>query len=271
LTYIAQWTANNYVITFNPNLPSDAQPSDVSKYDIEQIDISYDGTIPSLPELEDYETRDDSSIRYVKFLGWFNSATSGIEITEGSKYTATGGSTYYAHWEIISRSYQIKYNGNGATNGVSMSNSMNKYGVSKSLSKNKYVRRHTIRYNDAKNDPEETEETINFPFLGWATSASGDVVYVDEEPIALSKSSVPSGTLNLYAKWKQVQAILNSPGHEGYVLDGWYSKATGGTKIGDAGEIKTFTQDTILYATWTPQKRTVSFNQNGGVSEASTI
>ena len=78
------WTANNYVITFNPNLPSDAQPSDVSKYDIEQIDISYDGIIPSLPKLEDYEIRDDSSIRYVKFLGWFSSATGGSEITDGS-------------------------------------------------------------------------------------------------------------------------------------------------------------------------------------------
>ena len=58
-------------------------------------------------------------------------------------------------------------------------------------------------------------------------------------------------------------ASLPVPTREGYDFAGWYTAATGGTKIEDN---HTFSAATTLYAHWTPKTITLSFDSNGGSS-----
>ena len=56
--------------------------------------------------------------------------------------------------------YFVRYNGNGATSG-SMSNSSHTYNISKALTANNFSR-------------------SGYEFIGWSTSADGEVVYTDK-------------------------------------------------------------------------------------------
>ena len=52
----------------------------------------------------------------------------------------------------------------------------------------------------------------------------------------------------------------------GYDFNGWYTAATGGTKVGDAGGTYNPTTSPItLYAQWTKQIYIISFHANGGI------
>ena len=55
---------------------------------------------------------------------------------------------------------------------------------------------------------------------------------------------------------------LPTPTRSGYTFDGWYTAASGGTKITASSTVST--SITTLYAQWTKSTYTVSFNSNGG-------
>ena len=57
----------------------------------------------------------------------------------------------------------------------------------------------------------------------------------------------------------------------GYDFKGWYTAATGGTRVGDAGETyEPATSPVTLYAQWTIKSYTVTWNPNGGNWDGST-
>jgi uncharacterized repeat protein (TIGR02543 family) len=56
---------------------------------------------------------------------------------------------------------------------------------------------------------------------------------------------------------------LPVPTQPGYTFDGWYTDATGGTKIEATTEVN-LTADASLYARWTAKSYTVTFDANGG-------
>ena len=57
-----------------------------------------------------------------------------------------------------------------------------------------------------------------------------------------------------------------SPSKKGYTFAGWYTSTEGGTKVTDFGNV---TAETKVYAQYTINKYTVSFNSNGGNAVAS--
>lgn len=62
---------------------------------------------------------------------------------------------------------------------------------------------------------------------------------------------------------------LPTPTRTGYTFDGWYTKATGGTKVTDSTTIMANSSH-ALYAHWTPNTYTITFDPNGGsVSQTS--
>ncbi|MBP5417133.1 MAG: InlB B-repeat-containing protein [Clostridiales bacterium] len=79
-TLYAQWTANNYTVTFNANSGS---VSTASK------GVTYDATYGDLPT----PTRN-----YYSFAGWYTSASGGTKITSGTKVEITSDTTLYARW-----------------------------------------------------------------------------------------------------------------------------------------------------------------------------
>lgn len=58
-------------------------------------------------------------------------------------------------------------------------------------------------------------------------------------------------------------SYLPTPTRSGYIFDGWYTSANGGTKI-LASDIYTRTSNQTLYAQWKINTYTVSYNANGG-------
>ncbi|MBQ3340765.1 MAG: leucine-rich repeat protein [Kiritimatiellae bacterium] len=58
-------------------------------------------------------------------------------------------------------------------------------------------------------------------------------------------------------------ATLPTPTRTGYAFDGWFTKATGGTKVTGTTTITTNSSH-ALYAHWTPNTYTITFEPNGG-------
>ncbi|MCR4615359.1 MAG: InlB B-repeat-containing protein, partial [Clostridiales bacterium] len=78
--------------------------------------------------------------------------------------------------------YSVKYNKNDSAATGTMSNSSHTYGVAKNLSSLGFSK-------------------TGWHFLGWATTAAGNVVYTDGQSVT-SLSSTAGDTVNLYAKWE---------------------------------------------------------------------
>ena len=166
--------------------------------------------------------------------------------------------TFYAQW--TANTYAVKFNGNGATSG-SMSNQSFTYDVAQNLTTNVFERAYTVTYNYNGNGSSNTTATATATFNGWATSASGSVVYTDGKSVS---NLATSGIFNLYANWTFGKVTLPTPTRTGYTFVGWYTSASGGTKVGDAGASYTPSANTTLYAQWTANGYTVVFNANGG-------
>ena len=62
---------------------------------------------------------------------------------------------------------------------------------------------------------------------------------------------------------------LPTPTRTGYNFDGWYTAASGGTKINDIGTTTKPTNNVTYYAHWTPKNYTITLNANGGASNGS--
>ena len=72
-----------------------------------------------------------------------------------------------------------------------------------------------------------------------------------------------------YATSVASAVTLPTPTRSNYVFDGWYTAASGGTRVGGAGDSYQLTANITLYAQWkTPI--TVNFDANGGQCEISS-
>lgn len=122
------------------------------------------------------------------FNGWYTAASGGTKKTSSSTYSTIGNSTLYAQWSPIT--YTIAFNsngGSGAMNDMSCS-----YNAEYTLTANSFTR-------------------TNYMFIGWATSANGEVVYKDRESI--KNLSNTATTITLYAVWQQqgtVRIMINN-------------------------------------------------------------
>lgn len=102
----------------------------------------------------------------------------------------TGNKTVVANWNA--NTYTIKYNGNGNTGGSTASSS-HTYGTAKNLTANGFTK-------------------TGYTFAGWATSASGSVVYSNQQSVK-NLTSTHGGTVNLYAKWNiNTYSVTMRPG-----------------------------------------------------------
>ena len=91
-TLVAQWTANTYTVTFNPN---GGTVSPTTKT------VTYDSTYGSLPT----PTRTGYN-----FAGWWTAASGGTQITTSTKVTTASNHSIYAHWTPITYTMTLDYN-----------------------------------------------------------------------------------------------------------------------------------------------------------------
>ena len=116
-----------------------------------------------------------------KFLGWYTAASGGTQVS--SSTTINAATTVHAQWSPIT--YTIKYDGNGATSG-STASSTHTYNSAKVLTTNGFKR-------------------IGYEFLGWATSKTGGVAYVDKQSVT-NLANTQGAVDTLYAVWKLVSS-----------------------------------------------------------------
>ena len=113
-------------------------------------------------------------------------------------------------------------------------------------------------------------------FDGWYTAASGGTKIGDA-----GDSYSPIGNITLYAQWSYDVTVkydpndgscetasekyqgttaltLPTPTRTGYTFNGWYTEASGGTKIGDAGASYTPDANITLYAQWQINSYTIT-------------
>lgn len=126
-------------------------------------------------------------------------------------------------------------------------------------------------------------------FTGWYSAANGGTRVGGAGD---SYSPAGSASITLYAQWTQTHYLVSysaeggsatpsqevaisqsmplpaAPTRSGYTFTGWYTAAGGGVKAGDAGANYTPTADVTLYAQWSANTLTVTFDSRGGSAVA---
>ena len=199
------------------------------------------------------------------FDGWYtgdNGTGSLVIDTDGelqanvTNYTGAGGIwkkdaddvTLYAKWSSVP--YSVHFNDNGSTGG-SMDDQDFEYGTAQNLAENGFEKTCTVTYNANGGSCGIALSETHYDFLGWATSAGGDVEYADEEEVenlATTKDSV----VNLYAKWAtSPNAVeLPTPTKGDSIFTGWYSAVE--ELVGMAGDSYIPSGNETLTAHWKP-------------------
>jgi len=190
------------------------------------------------------------------FLGWYTAASGGTKVGgAGDSYTPSANITLYAQW--ISP-FNVTYNANGGSCDTT-----------------------SARYDGtALTLPAATRD--GYWFIGWYDAATGGNKIGDA-----GATYNPLAEITLYAQWQeQIEYTVNynanggscgttSATYEGtaltlpmpdartgYTFNGWYTAASGGAKIGDAGATYSPSADTTLYAQWTINSYTITVTTN---------
>ncbi|MEI6579759.1 MAG: InlB B-repeat-containing protein, partial [Eubacteriales bacterium] len=169
-TYTAQWTGIQFAVTF------DAQGGTVSPV---TSTVTYAKTYGAGTGGFPTPTKTGYT-----FGGWYTgTGGTGTKILSTTTATTTAPQTLYAKWTAFT--YTVVYNGNGSTGG-SMSSTSHTYNTAKALRANGFT-------------------YTGYAFIGWATSAGGDVVYSDGQSV-INLTETSGATITLYAKWNDVNA-----------------------------------------------------------------
>lgn len=193
--------------------------------------------------------------------GWYTEADGGTKIgNPGGSFTMpSADTTYYAHW---SPKYYVIYDANGG-----------------SVTANYTYEGHQadIYEGTVLTMPKPTNGSKTFE--GWFTAAEGGTLIG-----TAGDSYTPTANIELFAQWSDnilvtfngnggtagtnsatydnvTPITLPSATWAGHQFNGWYTAASGGTRVGNAGASYVPTEPTTLYAQWTAY--TVSFDGNG--------
>jgi uncharacterized repeat protein (TIGR02543 family) len=231
ITLFAKWTLNNYTVTFNSN-GGTAVNSQI---------VAHGSTATQPPN----PTKTGNT-----FGGWYSDA--GLSLAFNFATAITGDVTLFAKWTL--NNYTVSFNSNG---GSAISNQIVPHGSTASQPSN----------------PTKTGNT----FGGWYSDAGLTSAFVFSTPITADITLFAKWTLNNYtvsfnsnggsAISSQIVAHGSTatqppnPTKTGSTFGGWYS---------DAGLTSAFvfttpiTADITLFAKWTLNNYTVTFNSNGG-------
>ncbi len=254
VTLYAKWTINQYTVNF------DSQGGSA----VASQNVAYGGkaTEPTAPTRTGYN-----------FSGWYtdtNYATAWNFTTD----TVTSNITLYAKWTAIN--YTVTYDGNTNTGGAAP------------VDGNTYKITDTVTVLGNTGNLTKT----GYTFAGWNTAANGSgTSYVGGDTFAMGSSNV-----TLYAKWTAINYTVTYDGNTntggaapvdgntykitdtvtvlgntgsltktGYTFAGWNTAANGSGTSYTAGQTFAMGSSNVtLYAKWTINQYTITFNSNGG-------
>lgn len=198
------------------------------------------------------------------FLGWFTEKNGGERVTGDQRITITRNHTLYAHWQAKTPTVTFDANGGSAVTKTTVVTVGKPYGELPTTTRKGYT------------------------FLGWYTAKSGGTLITKATNVKIGDNHT------LYARWQQNKYVvtfnanggsvspttkeviqystygtLPTPTRSGHTFKGWYTAASGGTQITSGTEV-TITGNQTLYAQWTANTYTVTFNANGGGTPSPT-
>jgi len=184
----------------------------------------------------------------------------------------------YAQWDV--NTYTVTFNGNDATSGSMKPMMSREFGTDFALKENTYKK-------------------TGYTFAGWNTRKDGKGISYQDEEVVLDLTSVNGATVVLYAQWTVntytiafngngstsgsmksltgrkygTSYTLTAAGYKrtGYTFAGWNTRKNGkGTSFKNKSSVKNLSSandaTVILYAQWTANTYTISFNGNGATS-----
>ena len=245
ITLYAGWKANTYTVNFNANGGTTTTASKT---------VTYDSTYGTLPT----PTRTGYT-----FAGWYTAKTGGSKVESTTKVAITSAQTLYARW--TANTYTVSFDVQGGTSSFDSI---------------------TVTF-DSKYPELPTPTRTGYAFSGWYLDLSDDDSEVDDSCVVNVASNH-----TLYAKWTPYiykvtfdanggrlgsndgemnvtydskYGTLPATNRDGYTFNGWYTAKTGGTKVTSETIVKTASAHT-LYAHWTANTYTVTFDANGGTT-----
>ena len=236
--------------TFNSTGSSQSTPSGNFSTSIKYT-VTYDANEGTCGQTVGYATSVSAAVTLpqatrsgYRLAGWYTAASGGTRVGgAGDSYTPSSNITLYAQW---GKPCTVTYNANG---GVCGTTSEKYTGTALTL-------------------PTPTRE--GYWFVGWYDAPEGGNKIGDA-----GMTYNPAGEITLYAHWQErveytvtynanegtcgtasatyqgTALTLPTPSRTGYTFNGWYTAASGGTKIGDAGAGYIPSANITLYAQWT--------------------
>ena len=197
------------------------------------------------------------------FKGWYTTATGGTKIGDaGTVYTPTSNVTIYAQWEknVITSKLTLNTGAGKANSDTSFQgNSGTSITITNPTAPSSYVL--YLENNDGSYS--STTLTSSFTFSGWSLSGGGSI----------SGSTYTFGDTDgtLTAQYTQKGITLTKPTRTGYTLKGWYTASSGGTKVGNGGDVyKPSANGTTIYAQWEQIIVTSRVTLNVGAGKANS-
>ena len=245
-SYKANWSAVNYSITYKLN----------------------GGTIKNAPTSYTIETKTFSIPEPTKngysFSGWSGTDISGTSKSVTVNQGSVGNRTYEAHWKALT--YSITYDLQGGT--------ISGQPTSYTIESNTFTIPHPtkkgytfIGWTGSNGDKQQVDVTIpkgstgDKKYIAHWSANKYTVSFNYNKPSNASSTMTNNGTANKEVVYDSKYGTLPNPSLAGYTFNGWYTSASGGTRV-TADTIYKIDGNSTLYAHWTANKYTVTFNYN---------
>ena len=200
------------------------------------------------------------------FSGWATTVSGNAVYTDGASFKAESESeiTLCAVW--IPNSNSLVFNANGGSGSMSPI---------------------SVETNQTVALPRVNFTKTGYTFKGWSDSQNGSVQYTDRQSFKMTSSA----TVTLYAVWsantnainfnvnggsgsmskqqaktdETISLKQNTFVREGYTFKGWGTSANGPVVYTDKAQYKMSTDTSVtLYAIWSANTNSITFNANGG-------
>ncbi|MBO5280596.1 MAG: InlB B-repeat-containing protein [Clostridia bacterium] len=212
------------------------------------------------------------------FDGWFTSESGGTKITSSSVVSITSDQTLYAHWSIIpieSLTFDMKSidifvgNSDDVTLTISPASGEDIYilgeetGVFSIDFESSIINLETMTF---KIKGEKVGSAILRVHNADASIEATCTINVKSKTntVTFNANGGTTPTASKTVTNGSTYGTLPTPTRTGYTFAGWYTAASGGTKITSSSTVS-ITANQTLYAHWTAKYYTVTFNANGGV------